>query len=176
MSVKTNKIVIFTLVILCIASISCSERGGGVFEDKEAKAIEGLELIAGRLDNYFDKEGNYPDDISILKDEGFLSRAPFNPYVEGNKEMIQVRVSVPATGDFSYLKIFKDANSSEIMYYVLILWGEANHKGEDILDGAFDYDNFKFTGWDSKPDGSPDRILKIIKSELRAKSVSTEEE
>ena len=175
MSLKTNRIVIFTLVILCIAAISCSERGG-VFEDKEAKAIEGLELIGERLNNYFDKEGNYPEDISILKDEGFLSRFPFNPYVEGNKEMIQVRVSTPTAGDFSYLKIYKDDNSTEIMYYVLILWGEANHKGEDILDGAFDYDNFKFIGWESKPDGSPDRILKIIKSELRVKPASAERE
>lgn len=156
-------------------SINCSERGG-LFEDKEAKAIEGLELIAERLNNYFDVEGNYPEDISILKDEGFLSRFPFNPYVEGNKEMIQVKVSTPATGEFSYLKIYKDANSTEIMYYVLILWGEANHKGEDILDGAFDYDNFRFTGWESKPDGSPDRLLKLIKSELRTKPASAERE
>ena len=172
---RNYKMVLFIMVILSISFIGCSERGG-IFTNKKEDAIRGIDLIAGRLNQYFEKNGEYPEDIYQLKEEGFLSAFPFNPYVEGNKAMIKVKVSAPSTGDFSYLKIYRDSDSDEIMYYVLILWGPSGHENKDVLDANFDYGNFKFTTWDDKPDGKPDRYLKIIKSELQLKPASAEEE
>lgn len=173
---RNYKIILLIAVILSISVTGCSQRGGIFGDSDEEKAIKGIELIAQRLNQYFEKNGEYPEDIYKLREEGFLSTFPANPYVEGNKKMIKVKVSVPVAGDFSYLKIYRDSGSNEIMYYVLILWGPAGHKNKDVLDATFDYGNFKFTAWDDKPDGKPDRYLKIIKSELQIKEMDAETE
>jgi hypothetical protein len=173
---KKYEIAILIAVMLSILFSGCSERGGILGDSDKEIAIQGIDKIAQRLNNYFVQKGEYPEDVMQLKEEGFLSRFPQNPYFEGNKGMIPVKVAVPSAGDFSYIKIYRDAGSSEIMYYILILWGPRDHKGEDFFDASFDYDTYKFTTWDIKPDGTPDRHLKMIKSELQLKTAEPGEE
>jgi len=158
--------IIFIAVILS-ATLLLSCGRGGMFEDKEKLALENINIMAKGLDSYFDKYGKYPEDITVLKDMGFLPQFPFNPFQEGNVQMMQVPVSTPVPGDFSYLKIYRGRFSDEIMYYVLILWGPSGTKGADVLDGAYDYDDTHLTGWEEMPDGFPDPYLTLIKSQLR---------
>jgi len=153
------------LLLLALNFLACGR--GGVFEDKNKVAMENINRIADGANAYFDKFGVYPEDINALKDKGFLSRFPFNPYRKGNSEMMAVRVSTPVPGDFSYLKIYRDRGSDEIMYYVLILWGLPGTKSPDVLDAAYNYDDTHLTEWIDMPDGKSDPYLTIIKSDLR---------
>jgi hypothetical protein len=142
---------------------------GGVFENKKEVSIENIGRIAAAINAYFDRFGQYPEDINLLKEKGFLSRFPFNPYRDGNVEMTQVKVSTPVPGDFSYLKIYRERFSDEVMYYILILWGPPGTANSDVLDAAFNYDDPHLTEWVGMPDGKSDDYLTIIKSELRLK-------
>ncbi len=163
-----HKIFPITIIIAIFCAtllISCGR--GSTFEDKNQIAIDNINKIAQGLDAYWDKFGAYPEDINVLKTEGFLTRFPFNPYQKEGTQMMQVPVATPLPGDFSYLKIYRGRFSNEIMYYVLILWGPKGTKGEDIFDNAYDYDNTHLTNWENMPDGTPDPYLVIIKSQLR---------
>ncbi len=163
------------LIILFALNIACS-KSGGLFDNRKELALRNMDRIERELNAYYDKFGVYPDNLDVLREKGFISRFPMNPYSDDKSQLKQVRMDEPSPGDFTYLKIYHDRFSDEIMYYVLILWGPENYKNEDIFDASYDYEIAHLTTWYNMPDGKPDHYLKIIKSELRMKPDSPPEE
>jgi hypothetical protein len=173
MSSNAFKISVLIAIGLSVIILACSQRTG-LFVNKKEIAIENIDGIARELNAYFDKLGEYPEDITALKERGFFKRFPLNPYRDDPAEMMEVKVSTPTAGDFSYIKIYRERFSEEIMYYLLILWGPADVENTDVIDASFDYEQAHLTEWYDMPDGKPDRYLKIIMGELRLMPAESE--
>ena len=171
-----NKLLFILMAIItsCLLINGCSERDG-VFVDEKEIARENLGHIAYALNRYFDKFSEYPEEIMMLKEKGFLNRFPFNAFRGRDTQMIKVKVSAPVAGDFSYLKIYRNKKSDQIMRYVLILWGEEGTRGKDILDPNYDYERAHLTSWTELSDGQPDPYIDIILGELRMIIVDEED-
>jgi hypothetical protein len=168
MSGRNHNIAIVLIVLFCLAInfLGCDRRKG-LFVNKAELAKRGIHKIADGLDAYFDRFGHYPEDIYKLREKGFLSRFPSNPYQKEGTQMMQVKMGAPVAGDFTYLKIYRERFSDEIMYYILILWGPDGYENEDVLDASYNYEQAHLTEWIDMPDGTPDPYLTIIKGQLR---------